>query len=49
MFSTDDYAGPPLRRIVTFISLACFFSRFGLKQGINFDYFGLKQGMVCAV
>ena len=25
-----------------------FFSRFGLKYGINFDHFGLKQGMACA-
>ena len=43
--------GSPLYRLCRYAphQRVCFFSCFGPKQRINFDHFGLKQGMVCAL
>ena len=41
----------PLYRLYRYVrrQRVCFCSRFGLKEGINFDQCGLKYGMVCAL
>ena len=40
--------GTPLYKLYTYVpsQRVWFFSRFGLKTGIDFDHYGLKSGMV---
>ena len=50
-FTQGGGGGTPLYRLYRYVrrQRVCFCSRFGLKQGIYFDYCGLKKGMVCAL